>query len=451
MIRRTLKEIEQMALGNGLDIKFYDIDVQGISIDSRTIAPGNMFVPIVRDKDGHDYIKEAIQNGAIAAFWQNDHPYPPCDIPLIFFDDCLIALQLLAKSYRNQLSIKVVAITGSNGKTTTKDMVTSILETTYRVHKTKGNLNSQIGLPLTLLEIQEHTEVAVLEMGMSERGQIERLSQIAEPDIAVITMIGLSHLGSLGSREEIAAAKLEISKGLKSNGVLILNGDEPLLKVDFNRIIHFGANDSNDYFVNSIKQEPEKTLFLTNQSTKQYCIPMIGKHNVLNALASIVVSEQLLVSEELIKRGLEELKMTGMRMEQVKSKDGFTLINDAWNASPVSMIAAIETFEALVGYSRKFLILGDMLELGDREKDFHKEIGQMIDPSKIDYVFTIGDLGKEIAVEAKKKFKDDSRVKAFQDKNAVTQEIRSLASPQDVILVKGSRGMKLEEIVLELS
>jgi UDP-N-acetylmuramoyl-tripeptide--D-alanyl-D-alanine ligase len=253
-----------MASGKELDIKFNDIVVQGISIDSRTIAPGNLFVPIIRVIDGHDYIIEAINKGAVAALWQNDHPNPPDDIPLIFVEDCLIALQQLAYSYRKQLPVKVVAITGSNGKTTTKDMVTSILETSYSVHKTKGNLNSQIGLPLTLLEIEEHTQVAVLEMGMSERGQIERLSQIAEPDIAVITMIGLSHLSSLGSKEEIAAAKLEIVKGLHSDGVLVLNGDEPLLKIDFNRVVHFGTDESNDYYVSSIEQEDVKTLFTTN-------------------------------------------------------------------------------------------------------------------------------------------------------------------------------------------
>jgi UDP-N-acetylmuramoyl-tripeptide--D-alanyl-D-alanine ligase len=389
VIRRTLKQIEQMASGKELDIKFNDIVVQGISIDSRTIAPGNLFVPIIRVIDGHDYIIEAINKGAVAALWQNDHPNPPDDIPLIYVEDCLIALQQLAYSYRKQLPVKVVAITGSNGKTTTKDMVTSILETSYSVHKTKGNLNSQIGLPLTLLEIEEHTQVTVLEMGMSERGQIERLSQIAEPDIAVITMIGLSHLSSLGSKEEIAAAKLEIVKGLHSDGILVLNGDEPLLKIDFNRVVHFGTDESNDYYVSSIEQEDVKTLFTTNRSMEPYSIPIIGKHNVINALASIAVCELLLVPDAQIKSGLEGLKLTGMRMEQVKSKDGFTLINDAWNASPASMKAAIETFEALKGYSRKFIILGDMLELGDREKEYHKEIGQMIDPNKIDYVFTV--------------------------------------------------------------
>jgi UDP-N-acetylmuramoyl-tripeptide--D-alanyl-D-alanine ligase len=182
-----------------------------------------------------------------------------------------------------------------------------------------------------------------------------------------------------------------------------------------------------------------------------YSIPIIGKHNVINALASIAVCELLLVPDAQIKSGLEGLKMTGMRMEQVKSKDGFTLINDAWNASPASMKAAIETFEALKGYSRKFIILGDMLELGDREKEYHKEIGQMIDPNKIDYVFTVGELGREIAREAQKKFRDDGRVKVFQDKKNVAQEIRSLVGPKDVVMVKGSRGMQLEEIIVQLS
>ncbi|WP_207953467.1 glutamate ligase domain-containing protein [Paenibacillus agricola] len=200
-----------------------------------------------------------------------------------------------------------------------------------------------------------------------------------------------------------------------------------------------------------MEQEDVKTLFTTNRSTEPYCIPIIGKHNVVNAHASVAVCELLLVPEAHIKSGLEGLKLTGMRMEQVKVKDGFTLINDAWNASPASMKAAIETFEALRGYSRKFIILGDMLELGDREKEYHQEIGQMIDPNKIDYVFTIGELGKEIAWGVQKKFKDDERVKVFQDKKNVAQEIRLLVGPQDVVMVKGSRGMQLEEIIRQLS
>jgi UDP-N-acetylmuramoyl-tripeptide--D-alanyl-D-alanine ligase len=459
MIRRTLKQMEQMASGEGLASKFGDIDVHGLSIDSRAIRPGSLFVPIVRVKDGHDYVEAAVHQGAVASLWQKDHPDPPLDIPLIFVDDCLIALQQLANAYRKQLSVKVVAITGSNGKTTTKDMLTSILKTTYSVHKTNGNLNSQIGLPLTILEIEEHTQVAVLELGMSERGQIERLSEIAEPDVAVITMIGLSHLSSLGSREAIAAAKLEIVKGLPDNGTLLINGDEPLLTNacedrtrfvtlhDCNRIIHFGMNESNDYYATSIKQETGQTLFTTNRSEGSYSIPLIGKHNVLNATAAIAVAELLLVSENNIKIGLENVEMTGMRMEQVKSKAGYTLINDAWNASPASMRAAIETFEVIKGYSRKFIVLGDMLELGDQEKEYHQQIGQMLDPETIDYVFTIGELGKEIALEANKRFRDDKRVQVFQDKKAAIEEIRSLVKSQDVILVKGSRGMQLEEIV----
>ncbi|NOU91814.1 UDP-N-acetylmuramoyl-tripeptide--D-alanyl-D-alanine ligase [Paenibacillus sp. LMG 31456] len=460
MIKRTLQQVEEMCLGIGLEDLFYDIVVQGISIDSRTIAAGSLYVPIVRVKNGHDYVKEAIRKGAVASLWQNDQPNPPHDFPLIFVDDCVIALQHLASSYRKQLSIKVIAITGSNGKTTTKDMVSSIVETSYKVHKTKGNLNSQIGLPLTLLEIKENSEVVVLELGMSERGQIERLSRIAAPDIAVITMIGLSHLSSLGSREEIAAAKLEIVIGLQSNGVLILNGDEPLLKNGLDemslsksiRIIRIGENnETNDYYASVIQQETENTSFLVNTFMESCMIPILGKHNVLNALASIAVGETLCVPTNRIRMGLAQLKMTGMRMEKVESKAGFTMINDAWNASPVSMKAAIGAFEELKGYSRKFLILGDMLELGECEKQFHREIGEGIDPNKVDYVFTIGKIAQEIAIEATKKFKDADRVKAFQHKKEAISEIRALIRPQDVLLVKGSRGMQLEEIVWELT
>lgn len=203
--------------------------MQGVCIDSKKIKEGNLFVPIIRVKDGHDYVKEAIDNGAVASLWKKSYGTPPKGIPIIFVDDTLFALQQLAQFYRKGLDVKVIGITGSNGKTTVKDIISTILSTTHRVHKTKGNFNSQIGLPLTILEMKRDTEFLILEMGMSEKGQIRNLSQIAQPDVAIITMIGQSHLETLGSREEISKAKLEIIDGLKEEGLLLYNGDETLL------------------------------------------------------------------------------------------------------------------------------------------------------------------------------------------------------------------------------
>ncbi|MFD2444122.1 UDP-N-acetylmuramoyl-tripeptide--D-alanyl-D-alanine ligase [Bacillus sp. CGMCC 1.16607] len=422
-------------------------------MDSRTVKNGNLYIPIVRIKDGHDYVIEAIKKGATASLWEKDHPNPPEGISLIFVDNTLSALQTLASSYRNQLSIKVIGITGSYGKTTTKDMVNSILGTSFKVHKT----NSQIGLPLTLLEVSADDEMVVLEMGMSEKGQIKRLSKIAQPDIGIITMIGLSHIATLGSRGEIAKAKLEIVSGLKEVGLLIYNGDEPFLKGVKNtpktrgiRFITFGETEHNDFYPSSIINESGEYKFLINKkNSPQYTVPILGKHNIQNALASIAVGKELGINEENIVSGLKNLTITEMRMQKLNSNKGFTIINDAWNASPNSVQAAIETFQELVGYDKKILVLGDMLELGEKEEEYHKEIGRFIDPSKIDFLVTHGPLSKFIANEAKINL-GNSRVQHLIDKNEIVNFIESISKANEIILVKGSRGMTLEEIVNKL-
>ncbi|RTR34013.1 UDP-N-acetylmuramoyl-tripeptide--D-alanyl-D-alanine ligase [Robertmurraya yapensis] len=454
MIKRSLKAIKVMINGEGLEEKFESVMVEGVSIDSRTVKKGNLFIPIIRIKDGHNYVLEAMKNGAIAALWEKNRSNPPKDIPLIFVDNTLLALQSLASSYRNQLSIKVIGITGSNGKTTTKDMVNSIVSTSFNVHKTRGNLNSQIGLPLTILEVSEDDEIVVLEMGMSERGQIEQLSKIAQPDIAIITMIGLSHIATLGSREEIAKAKLEILAGLKENGLFIFYGDEPLLnevKYTYNtsriRFITFGVSTDNDIYASSVFEESgEYKFFINNRNASLYTVPLMGKHNVQNALAAISVGKELGIKEENIVSGLKNLTITEMRMQKLISKSGYTIINDAWNASPNSVTAAIEAFQELRHYNKKIIVLGDMLELGAKEEDYHKEIGQIIDPDRIDYLITYGPLSKHTANEAKKTFGKE-RVKHFTDKKEIVELIKDITMENDIILVKGSRGMALEEIV----
>src|SRR5574342_95778 len=253
MIKRTLKQISEMVSAINDSSAFSDVVITGVTIDSRKIGAGNLFVPFKGERvDGHKYVVESIEKGAAAALWQKDVPNPPENLPILIVEDCLIALQELARNYRNQLPVKVVGITGSNGKTTTKDMTTSLLSTQYKVQKTEGNYNNHIGLPLTVLGLHEDTEVAVLEMGMSGRGEIEFLTKLARPDAVVITNIGESHLLDLGSREGIAEAKLEILKGLKDGGLAVLHGDEPLLMERIQEhkgnvlVKTFGRNDTND-------------------------------------------------------------------------------------------------------------------------------------------------------------------------------------------------------------
>jgi UDP-N-acetylmuramoyl-tripeptide--D-alanyl-D-alanine ligase len=334
-------------------------------------------------------------------------------------------------------------------------MISSILGTTFKVQKTEGNLNGQYGLPLTLLAIDEDTEVVVLEMGISYPDEMDQLASIAQPNVAVVTMIGESHISNFGSREKIADAKLRITNGLSETNAIVFNGDEPLLEKGIKklnlpesvRLIRFGLSSTNDYVATSLCSMSDNTTFTSNGHA--YSFPLIGVHNVNNALASIAVAEYLGVGIENVSKGLNELKITGMRMEKTNSQSGVTIINDAWNASPTSMESAIETFHELAGYSQKILVLGDMFELGENEIQFHQEIGRLLDPKYVNYVFTIGKLAEYIAFEAKEVF-PQGHVKAVHRKEEIFKAVDSIIQSNSVVLVKGSRGMKLEEVVEQL-
>lgn len=452
MIKRSLKQIAEMA---GADYTGPDAQVSGVSIDSRHISEGNLFVPFKGEHaDGHVYVEKAIESGAAASFWQKDVPNPPTHLPILLVDDALEALQRLAEAYLRQTEAKVVGITGSNGKTTTKDMTASLLAQQYKVHKTGGNFNNHLGMPLTILAMPEDTEIVILEMGMSGRGEIELLSKLACPDVAIITNIGEAHLLDLGSREAIAEAKLEITAGLKENGVLIYHGDEPLLNDKLeNAMIKthtFGRTATNDIYAEQIETVGTGTVFKTNLFNDELELPILGNHNVLNAMAAILAAREFNVSVEQIKAGLMQLKVTNMRMEMLEGKNGEKIINDAYNASPTSMKAAIELVSSLTGFRHKVLVLGDMLELGEEEVQYHERIGESISKKDIDCVFTFGKLGKHIAIGAQKAIGEEN-VRAYDDKDALVEELRQYVGKDDLVLVKASRGMKLEEVVQALS
>ncbi|BDG33761.1 UDP-N-acetylmuramoyl-tripeptide--D-alanyl-D-alanine ligase [Parageobacillus thermoglucosidasius] len=457
MITRTLRDIQAMVDGRGLAAGFFDIMVHGVSTDTRTIQKGNLYVPLKGAKfDGHTFVQDALDKGASAVLWSETEGSPPADVPVIVVDDTLRALQRLAHRYRKQLSAKVIGITGSNGKTTTKDIVAALLATTYKVQKTEGNLNNHIGVPLTLLRLEEDVEMAVVEMGMSNFGEIELLSNIAEPDAAIITNIGESHLQELGSREGIAQAKLEILSGLKKNGLFVYNGDEPLLA---SRVAHlplpehvltFGQGNKNDYYPESVHLQANGMMFTIRQAAnRSFFLPILGKHHVYNALAALAVARFFDVSWENVQEALSRLQVTRMRMEVIETEKGWTVINDAYNANPTSMKAALQLLQELTGYKKKMAVLGDMLELGDREVEFHQEIGAMLRPEIVDYVFTYGKLARHIALAAQPFF-PDGRVNAYEDKRALAKDLLAVVSPGDVILLKASRGMKLEELFPDL-
>ncbi|MFD2612805.1 UDP-N-acetylmuramoyl-tripeptide--D-alanyl-D-alanine ligase [Paenibacillus gansuensis] len=463
MIKRTFAQIAQLSGGtlSPAAEQVNDHTIEGVTTDSRKIEPGQLFIPLKGENfNGHHFVEDALGMGAALAFWETGEGEAPEHLPLVLVDNTLEALQQLAASYRAQLPVRVIGVTGSNGKTTTKDMVAAILSTTYKVHKTQGNFNNHIGLPLTLLQLEEDTEMAVIEMGMSGRGEIDLLSSIAGPEAALITNIGESHLLQLGSRKAIAEAKLEITAGLKADGLLVYNGDEPLLEEGLKQLdlpeemlrFRFGMGDTNDLYPVGVMTDGDGTRFTLNlPNSSAFFIPMLGIHNVSNALAAIAVSKYMGVSEADIAKGLKDLKVTGMRIEIVKGKTGLTILNDAYNASPTSTKAALRLLEDLSGYRKKIAVLGDMLELGSEEADFHREIGRGLQPHLIDYVYTYGELAKLIAEEAEKQY-PAGRVQAFDSKEDIVKKIASIVEPDvDIVLVKGSRGMKLEDVVNGLS
>ncbi|PWU67540.1 UDP-N-acetylmuramoyl-tripeptide--D-alanyl-D-alanine ligase [Gracilibacillus dipsosauri] len=457
MITRTLEQVARMAEAELSHDKWKDVQIEGVSIDTRSIQQGQLFIPLPGSNvDGHKFVRQAFEKGARATFWKKGVDGAPEDIPLIFVDDPLIAMQQLARSYRDQTGVRIVGVTGSNGKTSTKDMIAEVLSSTFSVQKTKGNFNSQLGLPLSIFELEKDTEVMVLEMGMSDVGQIEILSKIAKPDIAVITNIGESHLEYLGSREKIADAKFEITTGLKNDGAFIYDGDEPLLQQKISsstfsfQTISFGETDTSDLFPLSIELKDNGTEFTVNTIPQTpLFLPVLGMHNVKNALASIAVGQFMGINEEKMKRALAKVTLTSMRMEAHQGKNDCLIINDAYNASPTSMKAAVSLVDSLEKYHKKVLVLGDMLELGKAEKEFHQEVGSFISNLTIDYVFTYGRLGQFIASAVKEK-SEEIKTRAFDDKQDLKESLLPLLDRDTVVLFKASRGMKLEEIVEDI-
>lgn len=452
MIRRTLKQIQEMVNGTGLAESFNDVVIEGVVIDSRVVSAQNLYIPIIGTRaNGHAYVQQALKAGAVAILWQRDQPGMPTDVPVITVEKTEKALQQLAIRYKDALKMQVIGITGSNGKTSTKDILASVLATTYNVHKTPGNLNSEFGMPLTLLMAPVETEMVVLEMGMRGLGQIKLLADMAKPDVSVITCIGEAHIEELGSRAHISMAKFEITSALTEDGLLVYHGDEPLLQeriAEANptfKMISFGDGTHNDYTPTSININGKGMRFTIHQTDLIFNLSVLGKHNVMNALAAIAVARHFNVTFKNIKAGLANVDMSKMRMEILAAKNGMMIIDDTYNASPTSVHAALDLLHSLTGFQKKIVVLADMLELGEHAIHYHEEIGACINPQEIDALFTYGPLSKHIA--------DQSKVgvtQHFNDKQKLANELEKLTSQDDVCLFKGSRGMALEEVIKAL-
>jgi UDP-N-acetylmuramoyl-tripeptide--D-alanyl-D-alanine ligase len=431
--------------------------IANISTDSRKISEGDVFVPICGERfDGHDYINASLAAGAVAALTHKDwEPVPGKSI--IRVQDTLKALGDIAGHYRSGFNIPVVGITGSVGKTSTKDMVSGVLGQKFNVLKTAGNFNNEIGLPLTLFNLDAFHQAAVLEMGMSSFGEISRLTAIARPDIAIITNIGMSHIEKLGSRQNILKAKLEILEGLHPGGLVILNGDDPLLwgvrgLLSF-RTLFYGLEEGKDYRACNVVSAGESgSHFDISIGSREYKVhvPVPGLHNVYNALAAVAAGIELGLPMDKIIAGIGEFSPGKMRLNII-NQAGYKIINDAYNASPHSMEAALSVLKDVAINGRTLAVLGDMLELGDFAEKAHRDVGHYAVAKGIDYVVVVGQLGSFIAAGAREAGMAEGHALSFESNQQVIEFLKSFAAQGDVILVKGSRGMKMEEIVEKLS
>jgi UDP-N-acetylmuramoyl-tripeptide--D-alanyl-D-alanine ligase len=446
-----LKATGGILMSGNIDTKF-----TGISTDSRKICAGDLFIPISGERfDGHDYRKSSLNSGASAALTHKEIQGSYNKV-IIKVEDTLKALRDIATYYRLKFNIPFIAITGSVGKTSTKDMVACVLNQRFNVLKTEGNFNNEIGLPLTIFNLDSFHETAVIEMGMSGFNEISRLSSIVNPDIAIITNIGLSHIEKLGSRQNILKAKMEILEHLNKDGLVILNGDDKLLYglkdlLKF-RTVYYGMEDGLDYQAYNVNTAGENgTYFEITIGNCDYKVhvPVPGIHNVYNALAAITAGIELKLPPDKIVKGISEFSAGKMRMSIIPLEK-IKIINDTYNASPQSMEAAIKVLKEIAAGRRTVAVLGDMLEMGEWASKAHIDVGKFAVLMGIDYIITVGDNGKSIKDGAILAGMSKENAFSFKDNNEANEFLSSFIIEDDVVLIKGSRGMKMEEITEHL-
>lgn len=451
MIERNLGQISEMLGGSLCDPNYKDVKISGVSTDSRTIQENNLYIPLVGEVfDGRLFVKECEDKGASAFLIDRDYEIKNnISIPYIKVDNTLKALQDLARSYRKELNVKVIGITGSNGKTTTKDLLYEVLSTKYKAQKTIGNLNNEIGVPKTILSLNEDTEIAVVELGTDKFGDISLTSNIALPDIAIITNIGDSHLHNLKSKEGILKAKMEIVEGLSDDGIFIYNGDDETMKKEIasyevdQKMISFGLEETNDFLVKEVPTTPAKVSFSHDDET--YDIPLLGRHNIYNGACCLLIANILGLDANEVKSGLINVRPANNRSSMIEL-DGFDVLDDSYKSNPQSLRSGLATCKLLDGYNNKIVVLGDMLELGDKEDELHYEVGLDIDPKDIHYCLFFGNLSYHMYKGALNNFPKD-RAFHFTDKDDLIDKLKSLITKSTLVFVKGSHGMHMEEII----
>lgn len=449
-IQITVKDIINVTKGKLIYGKENEI-CENFSRNTKEVKQGDIYIGFKGEiYDGGVFYEEAFSNGAKGCIINEIEGLKLKEVEnkfIIQVEDTVKAIGQIARYKREKYNIPVIAVTGSVGKTSTKDIIASVVSQKYKTLKTQANLNNHIGMPLTILSLKDH-EALVVEMGMNHFGELSYLTNIAKPTIAVITNVGTAHIGNLGSRENILKAKLEILEGLPKDGVVIINNDNDLLhkwqleNKKYN-VITYGINNNSKYVAKEIKYTTTGSEYQLN-GKESIKVPVGGEAFVYNSLAAISVGELLNIPIEKIQVGIKNFELTKMRLDVQKSSKGYTIINDCYNANYDSMKSAIEYLNSSKG-NRKIAVLGDMLELGEFSQELHKKVGEEVAKNKIDILITVGKEANNIAETAKKNGINTTYM--FENNQKAITKLKEILEPKDVVLVKASNSMNFKEIV----
>ncbi len=446
----SFQEVQRAARGEWLVRPQAPGSVTSVVTDSREAGPGSLFVALSgQHADGHDFVADAFSRGAGGALVTRPLEGVPEGVAVIRVQDTLTALGELARYYRSLVAVTVVAITGSNGKTTTKEMVAHLLRSDASVVKAPKSFNNFVGLPLTIFGIEPGTKLVVVELGTSAPGEIRRLAAIAQPHIGVITNIGPTHLEGLGSVARVAQAKAELLGVLGEKGTAVLNWDDDwcrrIASQAAGKVVTFGLTREADVFATKVVREGGGYRFLLN-GVREMELPVAGAHNLSNALAAAAVCRRLGLTQADIAERFAGFRLPAMRFEETRVGD-ITLINDAYNANPVSMSAALREFAQREAQGRRLFVAGDMKELGPESPDFHRELGLRVAAHNLDGLFVVGEFADDVAAGAVAGGFPQEAVHTFAAVEALTEALLAEFQPGDVVLLKGSRAMRLERVL----
>lgn len=453
MVRWIVGDIVE-AVGGELSLGTFDTKIHGISTDTRTLKKGDLFVALKGERfDGHDFLHKAIGGGAAAVMVSDVAVLGIPAVAAINVDDTLSGLQRLARWHRLSFDIPVIGVTGSCGKTTVKELIGAVLGTTFRVTRNPLSFNNQVGVPLSLLEISAQTQVAVIEIGTNAPGEIRALCDIARPNKALLTNVGRAHLEGFGTVEAVAKEKGALVEAVGDRGTFYVNVDNPfcvrIAQAFTGKCVTYGTGETARWRATAIESKLDETnSSFTVEQLGRFTVPLLGAHNIMNALAAVAVGADFGLTRDKIQEGLDSAQTPPMRMRTLR-KGGRVFLNDAYNANPESMRAAIDTLVSWKGAGRRIAVLGDMLELGEASVSEHEELGRIVARKGVDLVLALGRFAPDVVKGATDEGMNEDALTVCRDHADAARLLVSLSAPDDLILVKGSRAMAMEKVLEE--